>query len=30
MSDRRRDQLTELMAEIAEAQANHGTGLLGS
>jgi len=29
MSDRRRDQLTELMAEIAEAEANHGTGAVG-
>ena len=29
MSDRRRDQLTELIAEIAEAEANHGTGACG-
>ena len=29
MSDRRRDQLTELMAEIAAAEANHGTGAVG-
>jgi hypothetical protein len=29
MSDRRRDQLTELIAEIAEAEANHGTGAVG-
>lgn len=29
MSDRRRDQLTELIAEIAEAEANHGAGACG-
>ena len=29
MSDRRRDQLTELIAEIAEAEAGHGTGACG-
>ena len=29
MSDRRRDQLTELIAEIAEAEADHGAGVAG-
>jgi len=29
MSDRRRDQLTELIAEIAEAEADYGTGSVG-
>ena len=29
MSDRRRDQLTELIAEIAEAEADHGAGAVG-